>query len=801
MSMASKVYNYIGKVLLVFLGAVSTTWAFVDMFNISVCMPFVLMLIFLVSAIFMLIMQFKHKHIVIMCIGICMLLFIIFFRKMLEMGVVGIANNIIEAYNEYFIGNSIGLYEINYDRGNFFNTPEQINTLFICIVEVEYIYILIVATYYKIFPSIHIIVSVALIIVGPLLGVMPSIVCMSFLIFYYLCCVVFGKNKTIYLGRMGVLGVMVALITGVVLLISNPKKYDGEARYEHYSNLVDRLSDSIGINILTNKIESIFVSGDISQGGISGGELGKVDSIKYSGEKMFKICMDKDSNNVYLKGFVGNYYYGDKWEALGVGDISSYERYAVTTPSGYQNIISNNFKYISDNVRNDALKNIEITYINGSKEYNMYPYYSDIEIPDYLYSIVPASPKENSVQYNYCGVDTDDILKLFKDFRNDIDYQEADFFKHRSMYVPDNMEQLFDELLGDDILREDYLELNSDSSYIEECIKNVKGYLADNTSYTLNPGKLDKGKDYVEEFLVNKKKGYCTAYASAATLMFRYYGIPARYVEGYVITQKDQNKAREVEGSEKIVFELEDRAAHAWTEIYISGVGFVPIEVTPGYYSNEGSVNENNTKNTTEKSSENTTTENTSESSSKEQVSTSSNDNKTTDSSGRLVTNKEKDKENDEKIFIIFGMLLCIVVIIIVFTIIGRTNNSKRRAKMLEYDTKDMRKNIKVLSIHLRKCMDRQKIGYSKDRAIEEIANDINKLIDRLSELSNDISDREENKNIELPDKNNTTTLLWIIEKQKYSDKNVEFMSEEYEKVRKYVENLKNSLQYFKNRL
>lgn len=794
MSIADKVYNYIGKVLLVFLGAASTTWAFVDMFDVSVCMPFILLFIFLVAAIFMLMAQLKHKHIIIMCIGVCVILFIIIFRRTLETGVVGIANKIIKAYNEYFIGNAINEYIVEYDKNKFLNTSEQINTLFICVVEIEYIYILIMATYYKIFPSIHIIVSMAIIITGPLLGVIPSIACMSFLVFYYLSCAMFGKNKTVYLGRMGILAAAVALITGVMLLISNPKKYDGEARYDNYNRLVNRLSDAIGINAMTNRFESMFVSGDVSQGGISGGELGKVDSIKYSGEKMFKVYMDKDSNNVYLKGYVGNYYYGNRWEELGIGDINAYERYADYVPNGYEKIISNDFEYILQNVGIDSLKNMEILYMKGSKDYKMYPYYSDIEIPDYLYSIVPAPTLQNTVKYMYFSEDTENILEMFH-MEGDSDYYEAEFFMDKSMEVPDNIEQLFNELFGDDMLRIDYL--NSDSAHIERCIRNIRKYLADNTFYTLKPGKLGSGKDYVEEFLVDKKKGYCTAYASAATLMFRYCGIPARYVEGYVITTKDQNRARETDG--KIVFELEDSAAHAWTEIYISGVGFIPIEVTPGYYSSD-SLTENNVENNTEKSSENNTTERKSESNS-EPVSSSDKNNKTTDDSGRIVTNKEKDRKNDEKIFIIFGMLICIAVIIIVFIIIGKTNNSKIRSKFLEYDTEDMRKNIKVLSVYLRKCMDRQKIGYSKDRGMEEIADDINKLIDRLSGLNNDVSDKEKNKNIELPDKNDTITVLWIIEKQKYSDKNVEFMSEEYEKVRQYVENLKNSLQYFKNRL
>lgn len=799
MSMASRLYNYMGKVLLVILGAVSTTWAFVDIFNVSVCMPFVLLFIFLLSAIFMLIMQLKHKHIVIVCVGICMLFFIIFLRKTLEMGVVGIANSIIKVYNDYFVGNGINEYEIYYNKSWFFNTPEQVNTLFICIVEVEYIYILVAATYYKIFPSIHIIVSMAFIIAGPALGAMPCVACMVLLIFYYLCCVIFGKNKTVYLGRMGVLAVAVSLITGVVLLVSNPKKYDGEARYDNYSKIINKLSDTIGVNIVTDKLESMFVSGDVSQGGISGGQLGKVDRIKYSGEKMFKISMDKDSNNVYLKGFVGNYYKGRRWEPMNMGDIHRYSEYAASVSTGYEKVITDNFGYVSNSLGESARKNIDITYINGSRDYAMYPYYSDIQIPQYLSAIIPERPEGSQLQYDYYSMDSELALNLLNLYDNN-SYHEAEFFVEMSTDVPDNIEQLFDEILGGGRSSENYL--NSDAvPYIEQRIKFIKEYLAENTSYTLNPGKLEIDKDYVEEFLVNKKKGYCTAYASAATLLFRYYGIPARYVEGYVITQKEQDKAKETEGSKKIVLELEDRTAHAWTEIFIPGVGFIPIEVTPGYYSNNNSGGADNPEKNTEQSSEQTTTERENETS-KEQVTTGS-DAATTGDSEKIVTNKEKDKRNDEKIFIIFGLLACVAVIIVVFLIIGRTNSIRRHARMLDYDTKDIRKNIKVLSIYLRKCMDRYKIGYSKDRSIDEIADDINKIIDRIYELNNDTSNDSENKSkiTEIPDRNDTITVLWIIEKQKYSDKNVEFTPEEYQKVRQYVENLKNSLQYYKNRL
>ena len=80
------------------------------------------------------------------------------------------------------------------------------------------------------------------------------------------------------------------------------------------------------------------------------------------------------------------------------------------------------------------------------------------------------------------------------------------------------------------------------------------------------------GKDFVEYFLTESHRGYCMHFASAATLILRTMGIPARYVSGFT--------ADTVAGKQ---VDVPDRAAHAWVEIYIDGYGWYPIEVTPDY--------------------------------------------------------------------------------------------------------------------------------------------------------------------------------------------------------------------------
>ena len=102
-------------------------------------------------------------------------------------------------------------------------------------------------------------------------------------------------------------------------------------------------------------------------------------------------------------------------------------------------------------------------------------------------------------------------------------------------------------------------------------------YLTQKTTYSTNPVK-QSSNDFAFDFLTSNRTGYSVHYATAATLMFRYLGIPARYVEGYLITPKDVKAAKD-----NVVLKLDGTHAHAWTEVYLDGAGWIPVEVTPPY--------------------------------------------------------------------------------------------------------------------------------------------------------------------------------------------------------------------------
>lgn len=79
------------------------------------------------------------------------------------------------------------------------------------------------------------------------------------------------------------------------------------------------------------------------------------------------------------------------------------------------------------------------------------------------------------------------------------------------------------------------------------------------------------GSDTIALPLTDTADGTTYQYATVAALALRYYGIPARYVEGYTV-KAAENEPTNVNAS----------AAGAWVEVYQDGIGWLPLALTPG---------------------------------------------------------------------------------------------------------------------------------------------------------------------------------------------------------------------------
>lgn len=100
----------------------------------------------------------------------------------------------------------------------------------------------------------------------------------------------------------------------------------------------------------------------------------------------------------------------------------------------------------------------------------------------------------------------------------------------------------------------------------------IERWLHENCTYTLTPGTPPEDRDFVDYFL-ETRKGYCVYYASAMTVLARCAGLPARYVTGFALKQ-------DPEVNSSLSYVATNATAHAWTEVYFQGIGWVGFDAT-----------------------------------------------------------------------------------------------------------------------------------------------------------------------------------------------------------------------------
>lgn len=91
-------------------------------------------------------------------------------------------------------------------------------------------------------------------------------------------------------------------------------------------------------------------------------------------------------------------------------------------------------------------------------------------------------------------------------------------------------------------------------------------------TYTLHPPTPPTGREATDFFLFDgSRRGYCTHFASALTVLCRSQGIPARIVSGFA--------AHEYSSDNYAL--LREANAHAWAEVWIDHWGWAPVDATP----------------------------------------------------------------------------------------------------------------------------------------------------------------------------------------------------------------------------
>lgn len=101
--------------------------------------------------------------------------------------------------------------------------------------------------------------------------------------------------------------------------------------------------------------------------------------------------------------------------------------------------------------------------------------------------------------------------------------------------------------------------------------KMVEAFLRDHITYDDQVDAPPEGADLVDYVLFDYRRGYCEHYSAAMTVMMRSLGVPARTVVGYYPGEYDDARGG---------YLYRQLNAHAWTEVFFPGYGWIPFEPT-----------------------------------------------------------------------------------------------------------------------------------------------------------------------------------------------------------------------------
>lgn len=376
------------------------------------------------------------------------------------------------------------------------------------------------------------------------------------------------------------------------------------------SNFIEDMSYRSLTNTLSDLNDTLL--GNTNIGGTNGGKLGTVDKISFNGSTALEVTIDDSDYPIYLKGFVAGDYHDNSWDEIDPGD--SLEDFADENECYIQDIGFNKLTRMTkvENVKYSPSE-FSVTIKGASKKYAYAPYFTSyasdnndgsdkckpsvegcvgLRARNYLMNYYNLSKAPSYLRQFGGNADTgllrmcynSEYLRDATETKYEYDYYEYVINTYLDVTESDGLAEAVDNIdsvyLGQKGYQAVYESGSANYSSYINIVNAISNYFDDNFKYTLDPGKTPSDRDFIDYFISEQKVGYCSYFASAGVMLLRHYGIPARYVEGYIIHPDQLGEHNEDNMNE---VEVKDKSAHAWAEIYTRELGWIPIEFTPGY--------------------------------------------------------------------------------------------------------------------------------------------------------------------------------------------------------------------------
>jgi transglutaminase-like putative cysteine protease len=409
-----------------------------------------------------------------------------------------------------------------------------------------------------------------------------------------------GVKVSLNSGYILVYGVIISLMISK-LTIMLPQEYKGKD-LTSYGNYFNNEFASEGVSAINGKY-------GLSTSGYSSNEkkLGGPVSINY--QEVFKV---KSVKPYYLKGSVKSFYDGSKWsdlnenykEAQGGNYIGTLrKRVFVDSPRSLVSTITI-YPHRKFNTNTIFVPNctFRILGVEGKLLYD--------EAPTVLSDKVVE--KEYSVQfYKYAdAIDTIEEVSVYKkktlekviiieqsfvaqpylpmeyflkpkpSIINEVTNEKlrlVERFEYSKIEDSEMLNEYIEYLqVPENITDRTYdlvMDITKDSKTSIEKVLEIKKYLTKNYIYELQVPVVPEGIEFLDYFLFQDKKGYCTYFNTAMTVMSRIAGVPARYVEGFKTPS-----TREDRGG---LYSVSNADAHAWCEVLLGSNLWTVADASP----------------------------------------------------------------------------------------------------------------------------------------------------------------------------------------------------------------------------
>ena len=334
------------------------------------------------------------------------------------------------------------------------------------------------------------------------------------------------------------------------------------------------------------------------------GDFSDYEKKEQKAKQALAVTME-NPQQMYLRGFTGAVFTGDTWEPLDTQSLAKNKDllYWLNLNAFNQNAqFDAAASYAGLNQNTITIQNI------GACSYYRYVPFSlgkgTLTQPENLNTDGVYGDGERSYVYTVTAGTADEIMQVLTHLQTSDDpavlqYRKAEsgyrqFISHYYLQVPAEVKDLLQEQ-WDEIAARYGSANNLTQQQAQEC-----------TLIFLSRCFPEEGTPEDMELPLQMAEGTTFQYATVAAMTLRYFGIPARYAEGYVISQE---MAAGYESGETMT--VDSSCAKAWVEVYQDGIGWIPMDLTPGIgeiledpESNDPNKNNSSNKDTTEKKDE-----------------------------------------------------------------------------------------------------------------------------------------------------------------------------------------------------